>query len=327
MSARLNDALMYASIKNNLTSEAELTKLANSTEVGSLLNSGDPAKDKKQLDEILADTTLKRGVCRANSQGKPSKVLVRIPIPKGASMMGTAKKYGYKDVLVDVSTHPRLQQTQKGYKPGNTKCNQFYYLYCANVRKGYKKANDGRFDVGDWPSYKADCACFPQDPVWLNRQGVGSLPGKCWAPKCGAEGAYEDEASRGKTGGGESCSVKVCNTDIDFSDVEAGEIDAQIDATCGGGTPRGSGGQQQQPSGGQQQQQQQQQPSGGQQQQQQPSGGQQQQQQPSGGQQQQPAQRSATTTGAGTSTIAIGGVSAACCCCLILFIIIFMLMR
>jgi len=218
------DALVYASIKNNLTSDKELEELRNTNvfKVPPKIWTNNRTKDLKALDDLLDKTTIKRSVCLNNPT-----VSVRIPIPTGSDPYKEQKKFGYIDKDVKVPENLRAAVKAEGYAPNNDMCNKFFHLYCKNTLKNYTDANKG-YSRGEWPRVKPECACYGQVPSWLGKQ-TGTLPGTCWAPQCipGA-GAYMDLASQGNP----NCNVQVCNQNIDLSDFKADEIDANVQAKC-----------------------------------------------------------------------------------------------
>jgi hypothetical protein len=218
------DALVYASIPNNLTSDQELAELHNANVLGAgqSIWTNDKQGDLNALNNLLNQTTIKRSVC-LNNQTVP----VRIPIPAGITPYAQNVKFGFIDKSVTVPENLRQQMISQGYTPNSDNCNKFYHVYCKNALKNYLAASGGIFNAGEWAGFKPDCACYGVSPAWM--VNYGSLPGVCWAPQCipGA-GAYPDLGSQHNP----NCTINVCNQQIDVSKIEAQQVASTIQATC-----------------------------------------------------------------------------------------------
>jgi len=218
------DALVYASIKNNLTSDDELSDLhkTNVFMKPPVIWVNDKQGDLKVLDDVLDQTTIKKSACLGNSN-----VSVRIPIPNDVSPYPQNIKFGYIDKNVIVPDNLKKQMENDGYTPNSDKCNKFMHLYCKNAMKEYMATTGGVFNRSEWPNFKPECACYAQQPSWM--ADYGTLPAVCWAPQCNTgAGAYLDLASQGNP----NCTLNICNQHIDLSKIQAQQIDSTIQATC-----------------------------------------------------------------------------------------------
>lgn len=218
------DALVYASITNNLTSDDELSDLhkTNVFMKPPVIWVNDKTGDLKVLDDLLSQTVIKKSAC----MGNPT-VSVRIPIPNDVTPYPQNSKFGYIDKNVVVPDKLRQQMIDNGYSPNSDKCNKFMHLYCKNSLKEYLTTNGGTFNRNEWPNFKPECACYGQQPSWM--ADYGSLPAVCWAPQCSVgSGAYLDLASQGNP----NCTLQICNQNIDLSKIQAQQIDSTIQATC-----------------------------------------------------------------------------------------------
>lgn len=218
------DALVYASITNNLISDDELSDLhkTNVFMKPPVIWVNDKQGDLKVLDNMLDQTAIKKSVC----MGNPT-VSVRIPIPNDVSPYPQNLKFGYIDKNVIVPENLRQQMISQGYSPNTDQCNKFMHLYCKNALKEYLATTGGVFNRDEWPNFKPECACYGQLPNWM--ADYGSLPAVCWAPQCNAgAGAYLDLASQGNP----NCTLQICNQNIDLSKIQAQQIDSTIQATC-----------------------------------------------------------------------------------------------
>lgn len=176
-----SNALIYSSIKNNLTTTDQL----NSSDYGrnSILLSGSTLTDqqvKDQLDNILDNTTVKRACCLEglSSDTNSWQVPVRIPIPPDLSGLPSLNTdFGYYDVPVNVpktmcatagkDTDGKAVAYVKPKDPTYSKpCDDFYTLYCANMIAFYwdeLTANNptaAAFNSNQFADYKPECGCY-----------------------------------------------------------------------------------------------------------------------------------------------------------------------
>jgi len=220
-----NGTLAKASIENEITDREGLLYLgANGlyTEV-----SGSTDTVNKNLNAILSNTTLKRACCLGNK-----KITVRIPVPDpdyvhGGAYAGIESTYGYidKDIEIDLSDCDKLPNGP--WNAGSRSCNNFYTVYCKNIKEQFRKSSDGNFDFVDFSNYSPECACYSDIPESAKDQSnpyksIPGIPRKCYLPSCDDNsGAYLDPSSRGQT-----CTQQICqNVTQIIGSVIGGSID------------------------------------------------------------------------------------------------------
>jgi len=242
--ANVVDALVYASIKNNVSTDADgINSIIQYT--SGLIPAQTGATIGPTLNGILDDTAIKRACCL----GKGT-VDVRIPIPKEIQL-GTVlssdvlqKKFGYYDKTVTV---PK-ELCPKGYNRIDTpndnatinNCDVFYKTYCQNAIASYNKmvtSMGGTFKPDDFILFKPECACFvPANSYGLDGTGFNVVP-KCWYTGCDA-GSFNagkiwlDSASRGT----QNCDITYCKNIMEFNNLTAGgniNITPKIVNMCG----------------------------------------------------------------------------------------------
>jgi len=237
------DALAYASMKNIMTSDDELSDLSNRVLGKNQFSTGDVesnTKAKVTLDKILNKTQIKRACCK-NSKN----INVRIPLPKDVKPTKDEKgklitKYGYYDkTLENLPIDKPGACTVDGIdysnsKKDNVECDDFYNVYCQNVVKEFKNGNDGKFDDIQFLNYKGECACYQPTPEWLKEAWKSEPTPKCVFPGCGENTqSYLDPQSRSQSG---QCSQTICSSIINMNDIEQGQnsnVVNQVKQECG----------------------------------------------------------------------------------------------
>jgi len=231
------DALAYANTINLLTSDAELSKLANKMRGVYNFSTGTTDLNNQAkiiLNKILTKTQIKRSCCTGNKI-----VNVRIPLPTGITPANDTtgqliKKYLYydKSITVPIDTPGFCLIGGVDYSKGNANCDDFYNVYCANSIKEFTAGNNNQFDDVQFNSYKPDCACYIPTPDWLKQAWGGEPTPKCVFPGCGENtAAYLDPASRGA-----QCNYTICSQQINMSDIQQGQnsnLINNIKAECG----------------------------------------------------------------------------------------------
>jgi hypothetical protein len=231
MSGTLN-SLAYAQIPNNLTSVNEIDEYGSTTGISGVQNI------KNTMDSVLSNTTVKRACCMAKNrttQITELPVKVRIPVPKDFDWADednktVKQKFQYidKDILIPSTMCP------VGFESNNKQwdgCDNFYELYCNNIKKFYSDEKGGSsWDNDEFFKYKPECACYNKIPDSF--KGYTPTP-KCFLAGCDAdnkESIYFDPKSRG------DCDMTICNQNIDFSKMNVGgsaNIQTNLTASCG----------------------------------------------------------------------------------------------
>lgn len=231
------DALVYATMKNKLSTDAELADLVNKIRGTYQITVGTSdanAKAKANLDKILNKTQIKRACCNASN-----KINVRIPLPAGIVAEGgdAAKlitKFGYydKQVNVPIETPGFCSIDSVQYSKGSPDCDDFYNVYCANAVKEFTAGNGGNFDYTQFGIYKPECACFVPKPEWLKQAWGGDPTPKCVFAGCGENAvSYLDAISR--TG---PCNYTICSQQINTGNIDistSGSLVNNLTAQCG----------------------------------------------------------------------------------------------
>ena len=214
------DALMYASIKNNIKDSNSLNLLSSSiTPMINIPNTIDGVD--KYFTNILNETAIKRACCMA-SGSTDGTVKVRIPIPSDIDINKDIdplrKKYGYYDKVISVPASVCKKYPE--YTPGSVSCNNFYKTYCENIKYLYKLENNNNFNQGEWINYKKECSCYGEVPPEM-----AQFAPLCYMAGCnsGDTTIYLDPPSRNiaeKSGG--ACPTTICNAYLNIKDVSAG---------------------------------------------------------------------------------------------------------
>jgi len=248
------DALTYATMSNNLTSDSQLSEFQNKLQ-DTTLTTGTANLDAQAntlVNGVLDKTQIKRACCNNRST-----INVRIPLPTGVTPVGNANgalmtKYGYYDKPVKVDLSICKTPEFQSYQPGTTPCDDFYTAYCDNIVNEFTAGNGGKFNDTDFLNYKAECACYIPEPAWLTQAWGGSPIPKCVYPGCSANTtAYLDPASRSQ-----QCNYTICSQQINMGNVNVSSdsgIVNNIKAQCGqqnqnpfvnapGGVPATTGG-------------------------------------------------------------------------------------
>jgi hypothetical protein len=132
----ITDALVYTTIKNNLTPQ-------NFTKYNELLKKLDKT-DNNELNIILSNTTIKKGCCDAvESLSDKNKYETIVHYIDGKN------PYGKKTVTFDKSICEK-----EGYYKNTKKCSDFKTLYCENSKLLYD--NDD-INIEGWNTYSKYC--------------------------------------------------------------------------------------------------------------------------------------------------------------------------
>lgn len=189
----------------------------------------------EELNQLLDNTTIKRGCCMRRNKG--DKVFVKVKIPRPVNypieVVGSVEhRFNYIEKVAEID--PKLCDTQfSDYQPGSKPCDDFYQSYCDNLREDYESMNQQKFDPTDWTAYAPECACFGQK---AENTAQGSLlglniPPKCYMPNCGDPTSYLDKVSRD----GE-CEMTICNALFNADELAAGQnlsIQNKVEQNCG----------------------------------------------------------------------------------------------
>ncbi|VBB18533.1 hypothetical protein YASMINEVIRUS_996 [Yasminevirus sp. GU-2018] len=233
----MTDALVSASIKNNLTTPGQLSYWRDR-----LFKLGTPTDDqiKNNLDNILSNTTIKRACCLGGTDPNNFNVNVRIPLPEnyttGIPEINT--KFGYIDKVVSVPSSmcknlPTATGRADYTKPAknnptyNGPCDDFYDVYCANMLAFYNDEYTSTYpnqkpDNKKFVSqYKPECACFSPDatiPQSVNYGPLCFMAQNCNTANNDSGTVYLDYRSRGTC----PSSLTICNQIVDLSGAQAG---------------------------------------------------------------------------------------------------------
>jgi len=238
--SEIKDAFIYSKIKNNLTDN----EFTDSTLASKLSNKIDMKNYKKELDNILDMTTIKRACCvnhkRDGVTGDSYKVNVRIPIPTNHDFTTTAphisqlqKKFGYIDKIIDV---PKTLCDKIGYDYYSDKCDIFMDTYCNNVKSQYQdelsKINE-KYNDNEFSYYKPECSCYGNIPDPIAKSGY-NIAKNCYMPNCdvGNMNVFLDRGSR------QPCNATICSAINQIAGSEAGKdivFNTKIQQTCGSG--------------------------------------------------------------------------------------------
>ena len=193
--------LEYSSISNTLGPVATLKLKKSLTSVST----------NSELNQLLDDTTIKRGCCMRKKNGDPVIVKVKIPRPKNHPIEvkdSVDDRFNYIEKSVQIDDK-LCDTTYSAYTNGSSRCDDFYQSYCSNLRDDYQSMS-GTYVSGDWNSYAPECACYGQT---TDEMGVGAsslrglnIPPKCYMPQCGSSASYIDRVSREN-----QCELTVCN--------------------------------------------------------------------------------------------------------------------
>lgn len=241
------DALVYASIANNVVTDEEginsivqyasgILPAQTGTTIGSALNG------------VLSSTELKRACCLGAST-----INVRIPLPSDIELGTvltsdvTQKKFNYYDKTVKIPQNLCPTGYNRVANPTDqttmNNCDIFYKTYCQNQIMGYNNmvtSLGGTFNSTEFITYKPECACFvPPNYYGLANTGVTIVP-SCWYPGCdsasfAAGQVWLDSVSRGTT----TCDITICNDILNFNNLTAGgniTITPKITNLCGSQT-------------------------------------------------------------------------------------------
>ncbi len=242
--ANVVDALVYAAIANNVTTDADgINSIIQYT--SGILPSQTGSTIGPTLNNVLTQTEIKRACCL----GKGT-IDVRIPLPKEIQL-GTVvtsdvlkKKFNYWDKTVAIpkglcpTGYNRVDNPTDGTTMNN--CDVFFKTYCTNNLAGYTKMVEsmgGKFSVDEYIAYKPECACFvPAKAYGLDNAGFNVVP-KCWYSGCDVGGftqnkVWLDSVSRGT----QNCEVTYCKNILEINNLTAGgsiTITPKITNVCG----------------------------------------------------------------------------------------------
>lgn len=244
----MTDALVSASIKNNMTSQEQIAYWRNI-----LFSQGTPTDQqvKDALDQVLSNTTIKRACCLGGPNPNLFNVNVRIPLPNNysADIPMINKNFGYIDKSVAVPSSlcknlPSLQGSATYAKPSSpdysSPCDDFYTVYCANMRAFYndeyqttypgKNPDSTSFSV----DYKKECACYNPNPSFPPTflSPLCLLYPNCTKANSDQGQVYLDPLSR------KPCpdNVTICQQVIDLSNASAGgniNVSPELNNQCG----------------------------------------------------------------------------------------------
>jgi hypothetical protein len=215
------DALIYSRIYNTIDDDTNVRDMIRGL-------SGTPTtinEVKRFADEVLDETTIKRACCLTKQQrstGKLQYIKVKMPIPiditEGNSNIG--KKFKFYEKVVQIPVNLCKPEWDDNF------CDQFYQVYCHNVRNMYendKTVLGEKYDGAEFAEFAPDCACFGKEiKDTLMSQAI---PHNCYMYGCNQNQiAYLDKGSRNLDGTAKSCNLTICQSTIDLADISAKDI-------------------------------------------------------------------------------------------------------
>jgi len=232
------DALVYASIKNNLTS-GQLS----STNITTTLNPPDRSKTADFMNSVLDKTVIKKACCiNSGREGVTSdkyQVRVKIPVPKDYDYGSNPdealwKKFGYIEKTVNVPKS-LCSTLDKQYDYNTQNCQNFMKLYCENVKNFYKdELGTGKTDEAEFQKYSPECACFADVPKYLQKAGSSTptIPPNCYALGCDKDNTNAFIPLGSRT----ACSATICTANLDMDSLKAGgnvNVNSKVTQNCG----------------------------------------------------------------------------------------------
>ena len=263
----IKDALIYASIPNIINSTNFLNKDARNWNSD---NQGNPvdtttldgfinfttdinvttSNRDEEMQQILKNTTLKRACCLKNEDRNNSNnyvVTVKLPYVdsqvSGTDLLKNTlyRKYGFMNKQISIPKSMCSLPDVSGYlgydvKDGRThpKCDDFYKLYCENVKHMYAnvaKSLNQTYDSQFLHTYAPDCACFVDTP-----KSSTKVQPACYANSCLISGrnVYRDRETRNNG----ACTLNQCITIQNFDKIIADsgssiDLSTPINQTCG----------------------------------------------------------------------------------------------
>lgn len=222
------DPLLYSSMPLNLTGNL-ITDLAKKTSLSS--------NDLTPFNNQLNGTTFKRACCMSKKR-----IPVKIPIPNNfnGNTTNLNKNMNYIEKNINIPDGVCGSYTQ-----GSPDCDQFFAIYCANVKNDYMIANGGNFDPSEFNEYAPECACYgktlidyasEKETLSVGDQLKLNYPPKCYMLGCNdPNSAYQDKQSRDN-----QCNIISCDAQILVQGSSAGR-DLSVSGTnvqqnCGGNT-------------------------------------------------------------------------------------------
>jgi hypothetical protein len=193
----------------------------------------------------LNATSLKRACC--NSIGKAGagiddtiSVDISIPLTESEMMWATngeddaqrlAGKFGVSKKTITI---PKSLCTtmMPDYKWASGVCDDFYKVYCNNVKEIYRAAVEGEYNPMEFAKYKPECACYGDVPNFIKQLGE-NVPAKCYMNGCfDGNASYLDAPSR------EDCHFTICQANVNIDAPEAKYVDPEIyqKQSCGSET-------------------------------------------------------------------------------------------
>ena len=225
----MNTKKINSSIRNNLT----LSDLGhnNFNKLLEYLNINKNLDVDKQLDDILKNTTIKRGCCLTNSSDNIVKIKIRFPLHEKFK----ANDYNYifnKYKFIDYYITFNRSLCNNDYYRESEKCDNFYRLYCENILSFFKKENKNIFNQNDFVNYKNECACYGEKPDYI----IGDIQSNCYKDGCNSDdkNIYVDKSSR------EKCATTFCIQAINYNKLDiSGDMNTntKLQNFCGGTIP------------------------------------------------------------------------------------------
>ena len=223
----LHHKIINSEIKNNLTVENygkyNFNKLLNYLGININKNINE------QLDEILKNTTIKRGCCLTPKDKDTIKIKIKLPLNKDfKSNDYNNSKYKY---LLYYISFPR-SYCGEGYNRYSEKCDKFYDLYCKNTVLFFKALNKNKFKQTLFSQLTPECSCYGEKPDYI----TGEIAKSCYVDSCSSinNNIYTDPLSR------KGCDASFCIQDIDFEKLIISgdfDVDTKLYNTCGGSIP------------------------------------------------------------------------------------------
>lgn len=253
----MTSALVNASIQNNMTSAKQIAYWQGTGTFSKINGSTNATDIKTYLNNVLSNTTIKRACCLGGPNKNNFTVNVRIPIPANydtSDLPAINQSLGFIDKTVTVpstlcnnlmikdgtlATYAKNSPTNPTY---NTACDDFYAVYCANMRAQYNDEFSTVYpgqtvDMNQFVQYyKPECSCYAWDvpPAARMYSPMGLGYTNCTSTDNDAGNVYLDPASRDPTK--KPSELVICSQLINLAGAQAGgdiHIDASLTQNCG----------------------------------------------------------------------------------------------
>jgi hypothetical protein len=214
-------ALIYAEINNRVNNPNDMRNMING------LSNAPSTRDEisEYADKLLDQTTIKRACCIHNQQKSTSKsqaIKIRIPIPTEidtSKLSPIATKFKFYEKVIEVP----MSQCDPSWDTNF--CDQFYQIYCHNIRNNYeleKESKNEKYDGSEFAQFSGECACYGKEIK--DNSTVQSIPHTCYMIGCSQNQlAFLDKGSRKDDNSARDCNLTICQSTIEMGGLDAGK--------------------------------------------------------------------------------------------------------